>query len=74
MASKDDVMTFTGVVEDVLPNTMFRVKLADTDHLIIAYLGGKLRQNNIKILMGDSVEVEMSPYDLSKGRIIYRTK
>lgn len=74
MASKDDVMTFTGVVEDVLPNTMFRVKLVDSDHLIIAYLGGKLRKNNIKILMGDNVEVEMSPYDLSKGRIIYRTK
>jgi len=74
MASKDDVMTFTGVVEDVLPNTMFRVKLVDSDHLIIAYLGGKLRKNNIKILMGDAVEVEMSPYDLSKGRIIYRTK
>lgn len=74
MASKDDVMTFTGVVEDVLPNTMFRVKLVDTEHLIIAYLGGKLRKNNIKILMGDAVEVEMSPYDLTKGRIIYRTK
>jgi translation initiation factor IF-1 len=74
MASKDDMMTFTGVVEEVLPNTMFRVKLVDSDHLIIAYLSGRLRKNNIKILMGDNVEVDMSPYDLSKGRITYRTK
>ena len=74
MASKDDMMTFTGVVEEVLPNTMFRVKLVDSDHLIIAYLSGRLRKNNIKILMGDNVEVDMSPYDSSKGRITYRTK
>ena len=63
-----------GIVEEVLPNATFRVILTDTEHKITAYLGGKLRQNNIKVLMGDEVEVEMSPYDLTKGRITYRTK
>lgn len=63
-----------GVVEEVLPNATFRVVLAETEHKIIAYLGGRLRQNNIKVLMGDEVELEMSPYDLTRGRIIYRTK
>ena len=63
-----------GIVEEVLPNATFRVMLADTEHKIIAYLGGKLRQNNIKVLMGDEVELEMSPYDLSRGRIVYRNK
>lgn len=63
-----------GIVEEVLPNATFRVMLTDTEHKITAYLGGKLRQNNIKVLMGDEVEVEMSPYDLTKGRITYRTK
>lgn len=74
MANKEDKMLLSGMVEEVLPNTTFRVKLADTGHMIIAYLGGKLRQNNIKILLGDEVDVEMSPYDLTRGRIVYRTK
>jgi len=62
-----------GRVEEVLPNAMFRIVL-ENDHRIMATIGGKLRQNNIRILLGDSVEVEMSPYDMNRGRVIYRTK
>jgi translation initiation factor IF-1 len=72
--AKEDTIVVTGTVDEVLPNATFRVILDESQHKIIAYLGGKLRQNNIKILMGDSVEIEMSPYDLSRGRVIYRTK
>ena len=72
--AKDEFITAKGLVEEVLPNATFRVLLDETQHRIIAYLGGKLRQNNIKVLLGDSVEIEMSPYDLSKGRITYRNK
>jgi translation initiation factor IF-1 len=64
----------TGKVEEVLPSTMFRIVLNDTQHKIIATLGGKLRQNNIRILLGDLVEVEMSPYDMTRGRVVYRNK
>ena len=72
---KEDVLKFSGTVEEVLPNAMFRVVLENEQQTkIIATLGGKLRQNNIRILLGDSVEVEMSPYDLTKGRVVYRTK
>ncbi len=74
MSKKDEFITMQGIVDEVLPNAMFRVTLTETQHKITAYLGGKLRQNNIKVLMGDGVEVEMSPYDLSRGRIVYRTK
>lgn len=72
--AKEETVTAKGVVDEVLPNATFRITLENTKHQIIAYLGGKLRQHNIKILMGDSVEVEMSPYDLTRGRVIYRTK
>lgn len=74
MARKDECITALGTVDEVLPNAMFRVTLTDTQHKIIAYLGGRLRQHNIKVLMGDEVEVELSPYDLSRGRITYRNK
>ena len=74
MAKKDEFITTQGIVDEVLPNATFRVTLTDSKHTIIAYLGGRLRQNNIKVLMGDEVEVELSPYDLSKGRITYRNK
>ena len=74
MAKKEDVIVVNGVVTDVLPNAMFRVQINESKHEITAYLGGKLRQHNIKILLGDEVEVEMSPYDLTKGRVTYRTK
>jgi len=63
-----------GEVVDVLPQTKFRVKIDDVDREIIAYLAGKMRQFKIKVLLGDKVEVEMSPYDLTKGRIIHRHK
>jgi translation initiation factor IF-1 len=63
----------SGRVDEVLPSAMFRIKL-ENDHTITATLGGKLRQNNIRILLGDDVEVEMSPYDLNRGRVVYRNK
>ena len=62
-----------GRVEEVLPNAMFRIVL-ENDHRIMATIGGKLRKNNIRILLGDAVEVEMSPYDMNRGRVVYRTK
>jgi len=71
--SKDDVIEFDGTVEEVLPGSSFRVRL-DNGHEIIAYISGKLRLHYIRILEGDKVKVEMSPYDLSKGRITWRDK
>ncbi len=71
--SKEDIIKLSGIVEELLPSAMFRVTL-ENNHKIIATIAGKLRQNNIRILAGDSVEVEMSPYDLNRGRIVYRTK
>ena len=71
--SKEDLIRMGGKVEEVLPNAMFRVVL-ENDHKIIATIGGKLRQNNIRILLGDNVEIEMSPYDMNRGRVVYRTK
>lgn len=71
--SKEDVIEFDGVVEEVLPNTTFKVRLSN-GHLITAYISGKLRLHYIKILAGDKVRIEMSPYDLSKGRITWRDK
>lgn len=69
--SKDSVVEFRGTVIDVLPNSMFRVKL-DNDHILLAYSSGRIRQNKIKILLGDAVTVEVSPYDLDKGRLVFR--
>lgn len=71
--SKEDVIEFEGVVEEVLPNATFKVKLSN-GHVITTYISGKLRMNYIKILEGDKVKVEMSPYDLTKGRITWRAK
>ena len=71
--SKEDLIRMSGVVDELLPSAMFRVIL-ENNHQIIATLAGKLRQHNLRILAGDSVEVEMSPYDLHRGRIVYRTK
>lgn len=68
-----DVIKVEGVVKEVLPNTMFRVELQN-GHVILCHISGKLRLNFIKILPGDRVAVEMSPYDLTKGRITYRIK
>lgn len=71
--SKVDVIEIEGTVVEKLPNTMFRVKL-ENDHEVLAHISGKLRMNFIRILPGDKVTLEMSPYDLSKGRIIWRDK
>ncbi|HLX12850.1 MAG TPA: translation initiation factor IF-1 [Bacteroidota bacterium] len=71
--AKQGPITMDGVIVDTLPNAMFRVKL-DSGHEILAVISGKMRMNYIKILVGDRVTVEMSPYDLSKGRITYRYK
>ena len=71
--AKDDLIELEGQVVEVLPNTMFRVKL-ENDHEILAHVSGRMRQFNIRILEGDKVTVEMTPYDLTKGRITYRHK
>lgn len=72
--AKEDVIEVEGIVEEALPNATFRVKLVDNDHVVTAYISGKLRQNYIKILPGDKVTMELSAYDLSKGRITWRGK
>jgi len=69
---KDNVLVVEGEVVENLPNTLFRVKLKDSQKVILCYLSGKMRKNFIKILPGDKVKVEMTPYDLERGRIIYR--
>mgnify|MGYP003337438510 CR=1 FL=1 len=71
--AKEECIKMAGRVEEVLPNAMFRVVL-ENQHKIIATLGGKLRQHNIRILLGDVVDVEMSPYDITRGRVVYRNK
>ncbi len=71
--AKEDQIEMEGTVAETLPNTMFRVKL-DNGHLVTAHISGKMRKNYIRILTGDRVVVEMTPYDLSKGRIIFRAK
>jgi translation initiation factor IF-1 len=72
--AKDDIIELKGTVEEVLPSSMFRLRLDTNDLLILAYISGKMRKNKIQILLGDRVDVEMSPYDLSRGRITYRHK
>jgi len=69
---KDNFVVVEGEVIENLPNTLFRVKLKDSEKVILCYLSGKMRKNFIKILPGDTVRVEMTPYDLERGRIIYR--
>jgi translation initiation factor IF-1 len=71
--AKDDQIEMEGTVIDTLPNTMFRVRL-ETGHVITAHISGRMRKNYIRILTGDKVKVEMTPYDLTKGRITYRMK
>lgn len=71
--SKEDLIEFTGTVEELLPNATFRVRL-ENDHVIIAHTSGKMRKNRIRVLVGDQVTVEMTPYDLTKGRITFRQK
>ncbi len=71
--AKQDVIEFDGIVLETLPNTMFRVEL-ENGHQILAHISGRMRKNYIRILAGDAVKVELTPYDLTKGRITYRGK
>jgi translation initiation factor IF-1 len=73
LMSKEDMIEFSGTVMELLPNAMFRVKL-DNEHSILAHTSGKMRKNRIRVLAGDRVNVEMTPYDLTKGRITFRFK
>jgi translation initiation factor IF-1 len=71
--AKEDLIEFSGTVTEVLPNAMFRVKL-ENEHEILAHTSGRMRKNRIRVLAGDKVTVEMTPYDLTRGRITYRFK
>ena len=71
--AKDDVIEMEGVVTETLPNTMFRVEL-ENGHVVTAHISGKMRKNYISILTGDQVKVELTPYDLTKGRITFRVR
>lgn len=71
--AKEDLLEFAGVVSELLPNATFRVKL-ENGHEILAHTSGKMRKNRIRVLVGDKVNVEMTPYDLTKGRITFRHK
>jgi translation initiation factor IF-1 len=70
--AKEEAIQAEGIVIDRLPNAVFRVRLDSAEHELLAQISGKIRKNSIRILLGDRVSVEMSPYDLSKGRITYR--
>ena len=70
---KSDAIEVAGIVKEALPNAMFRVEL-ENSHLVLAHISGKMRQHYIRILPGDKVTVELSPYDLTRGRIVYRFK
>ncbi|MBP9691281.1 translation initiation factor IF-1 [Candidatus Woesebacteria bacterium] len=69
---KDNIIIVEGEVVENLPNTLFKVKLEEGDKVILCYLSGKMRKNYIKILPGDRVRIELTPYDLNRGRIVYR--
>lgn len=71
--AKEELLEFEGVVEEVLPNAMFRVKL-ENGHEVLAHTSGRMRKNRIRVLVGDTVIIEMTPYDLTKGRIKFRQK
>jgi translation initiation factor IF-1 len=70
--SKDDLLELSGLVKEVLPGNMFRVQVENMPDLLLCYMGGKLKQHKIRIIEGDNVRLEVSTYDLSKGRITYR--
>lgn len=71
--SKQDAIKMKGFVTEILPNALFRVKL-ENNFVIISHISGRMRKNNIKVLVGDTVDIEMTPYDMSKGRISFRYK
>jgi translation initiation factor IF-1 len=72
MSKKEDVIELTGLVKEVLPGNMFRVEVNNMPELLLCYMGGKLKQHKIRIIEGDNVKLEVSPYDLTKGRVTYR--
>ena len=72
--AKDDLIPAEGTIIDKQPNAFFKVQLENTEHVVLAVISGKMRKTRIRILVGDRVSVEMSPYDLSRGRITYRYK
>ena len=72
--AKEDLVPAEGVVIDKLPNAFFKVRINNSDHIVLAQISGKMRKNRIRILVGDRVSVELSPYDLTRGRITYRYK
>jgi translation initiation factor IF-1 len=71
--SKEDLIEFTGTIMELLPNATFRVQL-ENGHMVLAHTSGRMRKNRIRVLAGDTVTVEMTPYDLTKGRITFRHK
>ena len=71
---KEELVEVAGVVIDKQPNAFFKVQINESDHVVLATISGRMRRNRIRILMGDRVNVELSPYDLTKGRITYRHK
>jgi translation initiation factor IF-1 len=70
--AKEETVNMEGVVEEIMPAAMFRVRIDGSENLVIGYLSGRMRTNNIKVLLGDRVEIEFTPYDLSRGRITRR--
>jgi len=71
---KEELVELSGTVIDKQPNAFFKVQINESEHIVLATISGRMRRNRIRILMGDRVDVELSPYDLSKGRITYRHK
>ena len=71
--AKEEMLKFNGKVIECLPNATFKVKL-ENNHVLLAYVGGKIRKHEINVANGDNVELEVSPYDLNRGRIVYRTR
>jgi translation initiation factor IF-1 len=72
MAKQEETINMEGVVEEIMPAAMFRIRLDSIDNVVIGYLSGRMRTNNIKVLLGDRVEIVFSPYDLTRGRITRR--
>lgn len=72
MAKQEETINMEGVVEEIMPAAMFRIRLDALDNVVIGYLSGRMRTNNIKVLLGDRVEIVFSPYDLTRGRITRR--
>ena len=72
MAKNSELIELIGAVTEVLPNSTFRVRVENMEHMLICYIGGKLKKHKIKVILGDAVRLEVSPYDLSKGRITFR--